>query len=148
MQSRFPWSRDCGPGNAVSEIQSRKCSPRSSFRVSVFHCVSFFFFGLNSEIFCGCGCVRDQNRNQVLLNLSPGPWRHQVCFRNSLKIDWKFHYRKKKNSFKIFFSVESMLAILSIHCSFLHYERIDTMGLPYVRMKLMNYNWNDWTRRV
>ena len=25
-----------------------------------------------------------------------------------------------------------MLAILSIHCSFLHYERIDTMGLPYV----------------
>ena len=40
----------------------------------------------------------------------------------------------KKNNFhlKFIFSVESMLAILSIHCSFLHYERIDTMGLPYV----------------
>ena len=25
-----------------------------------------------------------------------------------------------------------MLAILSIHCSFLHYHGIDTMGLPYV----------------
>ena len=39
---------------------------------------------------------------------------------------------KKKIHLNFIFSVESMLAILSIHCSFLHYERINTMGLPYV----------------
>ena len=39
---------------------------------------------------------------------------------------------KKKIHLKFIFSVESMLAILSIHCSFLHYDHIDTMGLPYV----------------
>ena len=39
---------------------------------------------------------------------------------------------KKNFHLKFIFSVESMLAILSIHCTFLHYEHIDTMGLPYV----------------
>ena len=40
---------------------------------------------------------------------------------------------KEKNfHLKFIFSVESMLAMLSIHCSFLHYDHIDTMGLPYV----------------
>ena len=40
--------------------------------------------------------------------------------------------KKKKNHLKFIFSVESMLPILSIHCSVLHYERIATIGLPYV----------------
>ena len=85
-------SRKCSPDSrdletAVPEMQSRKYSLRNAVPdpVSVFPCfiVSDFFFGLNSEIFCGCGCVQDQNRNLVR-------------FRNSLKIDRKFHYRKKK----------------------------------------------------
>ena len=45
--------------------------------------------------------------------------------RNSIK-------GKKKIHLKFIFSVESMLAILSIHCSILHYERITTIGLPSV----------------
>ena len=56
----------------------------------------------------------------------------QVRFCNSLKLIGNSIKEKKKNHLKFIFSVESMLAILSIHCSFLHYERIDTMGLPYV----------------
>ena len=38
----------------------------------------------------------------------------------------------KKKFILFFFSAESMLAILLIHCSVLHYERINTMRLPYV----------------
>ena len=96
MQSRkcSPNSRDLG--TAVLEMQSWKYSlgnavpdPVSMFPCSIF--LIFFFFSLNSEIFCGCGCVQDRNWNPVLLNPSPGPWRHQVRFRNSLKIDRKFH---------------------------------------------------------
>ena len=39
----------------------------------------------------------------------------------------------KKNHLKFIFSVESMLPILLIHCSVLHYECIATIGLPYVQ---------------
>ena len=39
---------------------------------------------------------------------------------------------KNKIHLKFIFSVESMLPILLIHCSVLHYERIDTIRLPYV----------------
>ena len=42
-----------------------------------------------------------------------------------------------------------MLAILSIHCSFLHYERIDTMGLPYVLVDAVElYEKGEWVIRL
>ena len=70
-----PDSRDLG--TAVPEMQSQKYSLGNAVPdpVSVFLCfiVSVFFFCLNSKIFCGCGCVRDRNRNPVLPNLSLGP---------------------------------------------------------------------------
>ena len=104
-------------------MQSRKYSLGNAVPdpVSVFPCfiVSDFFLGLNSEIFCGCGCVRDRDGTRctsvIVLKL----------IGNSIKGKKKFHL-------KFIFSVESMLVILSIHCSFLHYDHIDTMGLPYV----------------
>ena len=41
-----------------------------------------------------------------------------------------------------------MLAILSIHCSFLHYHGIDTMGLPYVEYVYCGVQAEDHQKQV
>ena len=77
MQSRKCSPDSCDLGTAVPEMQSWKYSLGNAVPdpVSMFPCfiVSDFFVCLNSEIFCGCGCVQDRNQNPVLLILSPGP---------------------------------------------------------------------------
>ena len=138
MQSQFQWSQYCGPGNAVSEIQSRKCVLDP---VSVFHCFCLFLFFIYLFIFC-------LNSEILAVAVSRIGIRTQ-CFRTQvrdcdgtrcasiivLKLIGKSIKGKKKIHLKIHFSVESMLPILSIHCSILHYEHITIIGLPYVDLR-------------